>query len=137
MFERCIYFNLVTLTRKVGRVWQAEFDRLGLSPSHGYLLFAIVERPEAAQKDLGELLELDASTITRLVEGLEKKGLVEKISRGKGAKLAVTAAGKRAYFDIKQVMDALYEGMQKRFGPSHFKNFVNDLSEAKKTVKEG
>lgn len=136
MFDRCIYFNLVTLTRKVNKIWQQEFERLGLTPSHGYLLFAMKELPDATQKELSELMELDASNITRLIDGLVNRGLVEKTTRGKGARFSVTAEGKKTYRTVKKVMDSLYGDMQKRFGPEHFKNFVNDLHEAKQTIEE-
>lgn len=136
MFDRCIYFSLNTLTRKINKIWQQEFERLGLSPSHGYLLFAIAEQPEATQKDLSEMMELDASTITRLMDKLEHKGFIEKLSRGKGARFAVTHEGKTHYQAISKVMDALYANMQKRFGPEHFKHFVEDLHRAKQTLDE-
>ena len=136
MFDRCIYFNLVTLTRKVNKIWQQEFKRLGLTPSHGYLLFAMKELPEATQKELSELMKLDASNITRLIDGLENKGLVEKTARGKGAKFSITTEGQESYRTVKNVMDSLYGAMQERFGPEHFQSFVNDLHDAKQTIEE-
>ena len=136
MFDRCIYFNLVTLTRKISKIWQQEFERLGLTPSHGYLLFAIKELPGSTQKELGLLMELDASNITRLIDGLENKGLVRKTARGKGAKFSITAEGNEAYIAVKNTMDSLYASMQKRFGPQQFKGFVNDLNKAKQTILE-
>ncbi len=136
MFDRCIYFNLSTLTRKINKIWQLEFERIGLSPSHGYLLFAMTELPGASQKALGELVELDASTITRLIDGLEAKGYVKKVSRGKGAKFSVTPEGRKRYRSVKKVMDSLYSDMQVRFGAEHFKRFVDDLYNAKQTIEE-
>ena len=136
MFDKCIYFNLITLMRRVNRIWQKEFKRLGLTPSHGYLLFAMKELPDATQKDLSELMELDASNITRLIEGLENQGLVKKTTRGKGSRFTVTSEGRKAYRTVQKVMDSLYGSMQERFGPEHFKSFVSDLHEAKKVVEE-
>ena len=134
MFEKCIYFNLITLTRKVSKIWQQEFERLGLTPSHGYRLFAIKELPGSTQKELGLLLELDASNITRLIDGLENKGLVKKTSRGKGAKFSITAEGNEAYIAVKNTMDSLYASMQKKFGEKPFASFVSDLEKAKETI---
>lgn len=83
MFDECIYFNLSALTRKVTRIWEEEFGKLGLSPSHGYLLFAIAENPDASQKELGEIMELDPSTVTRFIDTLVSKGLAKKPVRGR------------------------------------------------------
>ena len=136
MFDDCIYFNLVTLTRRVSKTWQEEFERLGLSPSHGYLLFAIAENPKASQKELGELMELEASTITRFVDALAVKGLVEKKSRGKGAVIAMTPEGRKTYRDVKDAMDRLYRSMAEHFGNKRFRDFVGDLRQARESFTE-
>jgi len=136
MFNECIYFNLVTLTRKITKIWQEEFSRLGLFPSHGYLLFAMVKQPEATQKELSEVMELDASTITRLIDTLTTKGLVEKVTRGKGASFIVTAYGKKEYRKIKKTMNELYNHMQSHFGEEAFAEFVGHLYTARQLFKE-
>lgn len=136
MFDECIYFNLVTLTRRVSKTWQEEFERLGLSPSHGYLLFAIAENPKASQKDLGELMELDASTITRFVDALAAKGLVEKKSRGKGAVIAMTPEGRKTHRAVQAAMDRLYGAMAGHFGEKRFTAFVGDLRAARESFTE-
>lgn len=136
MFDQCIYFNLVTLTRKISRIWQQEFERLGLSPSHGYLLFAMAERPTASQKELSELMELDASTITRFIDTLAAKGLVEKTTRGKGAVFAITPEGKKTYRAVRKAMDGLYRSMQAHFGAKPFASFVQDVHKARQSFTE-
>lgn len=133
MFENCIYFNLTTLTRKISKIWQEEFERLGLSPSHGYLLFAIAETPDTTQKALSKVMELDASTITRFVDTLVHKGLIEKSSRGKGGTLKATPLGRREYHKIKKLMDALFQHMQGHFGRQEFAAFVGNLRKARQS----
>lgn len=136
MYDRCIYFNLATLTRKINRIWSDAFGRVGLSPSHGYLLGAIAESPEASQKDLGALMELDASTITRFMDALEAKGLIEKTSRGKGASFVVTREGRKAHRAVNKTMDELYHDMQAHFGATRFKILVEGLREARQSFEE-
>lgn len=136
MFDECLYFNLAALNRRIGKIWHDAFMRLGLSPSHGYLLFAIVEKPEASQKELSEILELDASTVTRLIDGLARKGMIDKTKRGKGATFNVTADGRRTYGNVKKTMDNLYAGMQKHFGARAFESFVDDLHAARRSFSE-
>ncbi len=134
MFDGCIYFNLSALTRKVTKIWEEEFAKLGLSPSHGYLLFAIAENPDAPQKELGEIMELDPSTVTRFVDALVVRGLAEKPVRGKGADIHLTADGKRRYRKIKKAMDALYGKMRDHFGEKEFGSFVEGLYEARRSL---
>lgn len=131
MFDRCVYFNLITLTRRISRLWQEEFQRLGLSPSHGYLLFAIAEESPVSQKQLSHILELDASTVTRFVDKLMAMDLVEKTSPGKGGRLSVTKQGRVVYRKVSRIMDGLYAQMQEHFGKEDFHDFVRRLRKAK------
>lgn len=135
MFSDCIYFNLSSLTRSVTDLWKDEFLKLGLSPSHGYLLFAMVEKPGEQQKDYGDLLDLDASTINRLVDGLISKGLVEKLGSGRGSSLLVTAEGKRLYRKIKKSMELLKSKMNEKLGNSRFKKLVEELAVMRTLIK--
>ena len=131
MFDSCLYFNLSSLTRRVTRIWDEEFKRLGLAPSHGYLLTAMAEHPGLSQKGLGELMDLDASTINRFVEVLVKKGLVEKTGTGKGSTLAVNRAGKREVRRIQKIMVSLMENMSDTLGKERFHNLVGDIHSAR------
>lgn len=133
MFDDCIYFNISALSRTISKIWQREFERLGLSPSHGYLLFAIVKSPGITQKELSELMELDASTITRFMDTLEQRSLIEKTSRGKGASFNVTEHGKKEYRKIKKAMDGLYTLMKDHFGEHNFADFVKNLHTARQS----
>ncbi|MBB6429316.1 MarR family winged helix-turn-helix transcriptional regulator [Algisphaera agarilytica] len=131
MFDRCVYFNLTTLTRKITRIWQDEFGRLGLSPSHGYLLKALSDTPGATQKDLSAAMELDASTITRFIDALSRQGLIEKSRAGKGAQTRITPAGRDAVERVEQLMDNLYLQMQGTFGKAELESFVGGLRQAR------
>lgn len=134
MFDHCIYFNLVTLNRKIGRVWQSEFEKLGLSTSQAYLLFALVQESELTQKDLGQLLELNASTVTRFVDDLVRKGLLEKVGKGKGSLIQVTSLGKKECRKIKKTMDLLFSKTQNQVGKSNFSSFVDGLHKMKQSL---
>lgn len=131
MFDRCVYFNLTTLTRKVTKLWQTEFGRLDLSPSHGYLLKAMSDEPDASQKDLSAAMELDASTVTRFIDALAQRGLIEKLSVGKGARYRVSPLGRRTVKRIDRLMDELYAQMQDTFGPKVLRDFVSQVQHAR------
>ena len=131
MYEKCIYFNLSTLNRKITKIWQDEFNLLGLSPSHGYLLSAMAEKPMATQKELSEIMELDASTITRFIDALSTKKLIEKVRTGKGAEFILTPEGIATSERANQLMNALFISMQDTLGKTKFKNLVDDLQQTK------
>jgi len=136
MYERCIYFNLSTLNRRITKIWQDEFHPLGLSPSHGYLLAAMAESPLATQKELSEMMELDASTITRFIDQLHNKSLIEKVSVGKGAKFSLTDQGISTSQRINELMNSLFTNMQQKIGEKELDSFVESLQQTKDIFKE-
>ena len=136
MYERCVYFNLSTLNRKITRIWQDEFSLLGLSPSHGYLLAAMAEKPLATQKELSEIMELDASTITRFIDALNRKKLIERVSTGKGAKFALTPKGITVSERTNELMNALFANMQETLGETELTNLIKNLQQTKEIFQE-
>ena len=78
MVERCLYFNINTLTRVVNRIWDDAFAELGLSPSHAYLLRLVLSQPGLTPKQINLELKLEKSTVTRFIDVLGKRDLYNK-----------------------------------------------------------
>lgn len=128
MFSKCIYFNIATLNRKVDKLWQEGFKRIGLSSSHAYLLFALGKEPELTQKDLCELMEFDASTVTRFVDTLVDKGLIDKEGKGRGSSIKLSLKGKHMIKRIDKTMQKLFEETEQKIGKKEFKSFINSTT---------
>ncbi|MFD2257006.1 MarR family winged helix-turn-helix transcriptional regulator [Luteolibacter algae] len=135
MFDGCLYFNLSSLTRSITEIWKLEFAKLGLSPSHGYLLFAMVENSGMQQKDYGDYLDLDASTVNRLIDALVRKNLVAKNGMGRSSEVYVTDEGRLEYRRIKKTMDTLRQKMIDSLGEERFDQLVGDLCAVRGTLK--
>jgi hypothetical protein len=69
-FAQCLYFTTNALARKVEKLAIESWKETGLSPSHAYVLFAVLEVPGIQPSAVAEQLQLQASTITRLVQKL-------------------------------------------------------------------
>ena len=67
----------------------------------------MVESSGEQQKDYGHHLDLNASTINRLIDSLVEKELAVKTGSGRGSEVSVTAEGKREYRRIKKTMEEL------------------------------
>lgn len=136
MYSNCVYFNLSTLNRRITKIWQDEFNLIGLSPSHGYLLSAMAEKPMATQKELSEIMELDASTITRFIDVLSTKKMIEKVSIGKGAKFTLTKKGSDVSDKANRLMNTLFSNMQNTLGKNEFTKLVDSLKQTKQAFQE-
>lgn len=95
MFEGCLFFNLNALVRDLNKVWDAQFDEVGLTPPLGYMLFAILNEPGLSQKELAQHLYLERSTVTRFLDSLEAKSLIKREAATEDARvIRVTASEK-------------------------------------------
>ena len=92
-FGACLLFAANALARSVTAIGEGEFAKLGLSYSHAYLLSEIAVNPGSTPTYLSETLLLSPSTITRLVEKLEIKGLARRETVGKNTMVFATETG--------------------------------------------
>ncbi len=137
MFTRCIYFNLNTLTRNINKLWDEAFKRHGLSPAHGYLLRAVLANPGMSQKELADELLLDPSTITRFIDALSTRRLVERRPSKDNARestVVPTARGKALHKELEQTGNELYKDMRKTLGARRFDNFVKELRAVRELI---
>ncbi len=82
-FGQCLYFTTSALARKVEKLAVESWKPVNLSPSHAYLLMAVLEEPGMQPGSLGRHLQLQPSTITRLIQKLEEKKLVVRTTEGR------------------------------------------------------
>ncbi|MCB0608116.1 MAG: MarR family transcriptional regulator [Lewinellaceae bacterium] len=80
---RCLYFSANALARAISRMAEDVFAGTGLHPSYAFLVMSINKYPGIPAGNLAEMMGLSPSTITRLIEKLEKKNLAKRISEGK------------------------------------------------------
>jgi len=78
MFDHCLYFNTTALARQLDREWTVAFKPFGLSPPQAFLLRAVLDKPGLAQRELASALVISRPTATRELDGLERKGLIER-----------------------------------------------------------
>ena len=138
MFERCLYFNVNALTRKVNRIWDDAFAKFELSPAHAYLLRLVLSTPGLSPKQISLELKLDKSTITRFLDALEKKGMIARKAGMSGDAreqgIYPTKKAEKIAVKLEQTGNELYQAMLKSIGGSELKSLVKDLREAKDRV---
>jgi len=127
MFERCLYFNLNELTRKINRIWDAAFAEFGLSPSHAYLLRLVLANPGLSQKDIAGELKLEKSTITRFINALVKQNLLVRNKSGRDTSILPTDEAKFLEIMLNNKGDELYKRMGEELGQDNLKRLVRAL----------
>ena len=78
MFDHCLYFNTTSLARVVEREWTKAFKPFGVTPSQGFMLRLVLARPGLSQFEIADDLTISRPTATRLIDGLQALGLIER-----------------------------------------------------------
>jgi len=90
MFDQCLYFNTSALARRLEREWTDAFEPFDLTPPQGFMLRAVMERPGLLQRELADVLSIARPTATRVLDGLEARGYVERHrTEGDGREVAI------------------------------------------------
>lgn len=105
---KCLYFTSGALARKVEKLAQQSWSKVGLSPSHAYLLMMAIDEPGIQPSVLAQHLQLQPSTVTRLIEKLEEKKLIVRTTEGKVTNVYPTPKGKEMMPRLRECVDDFY-----------------------------
>ncbi|MBI4911771.1 MAG: MarR family transcriptional regulator [Acidobacteria bacterium] len=94
---RCLFYSANALARGVTRLAEEAFAPSGLAPSLAFVLMSVNRHPGIQPKELARIMMLHPSTVTRLLEKLEGRGLLRRRSEGKAVFVHPSAAGKKVY----------------------------------------
>ena len=108
-YHQCLYFSSSAFARKIEKLAVEHWKPVGLAPSHGYLLMNVLDEPGIQPGALAQQLQLQPSTITRLIEKLEEKKLVVRTTEGKIANVYPTPKAKEIQGKLKDCVANFYK----------------------------
>ena len=125
---KCMYFVTNALARKIEKIATDSWSKVGLSPSHAYLLMLTINEPGIQPMTLSEELHLKPSTITRLVEKLEEKKLLVRTYEGKLTNVYPTPKAKELLPKLKQCVSDFYESYSSILGKEESAKLVQSMN---------
>ena len=132
-----LFFLTGALSRKLSNEADEVFATVGLSSSHALLLLLIHQNPGIRPSSLAEKLHLKPSTITRLVDKLERRQLVEKETEGRATSIACTSEGDDLSEVIKEKWNKLLQNKQENLGERYVEVLSEMIANAIDTLPEG
>ncbi|WP_353432995.1 MarR family transcriptional regulator [Polynucleobacter sp. MWH-UH23A] len=130
MFEQCLYFNTTSLARQLEREWTNAFKPFGLTPSQAFMLRVVLDKAPLLQSELALEMNISRPTATRGLDGLEKLGLIKRLTSEKDGREQEIHPTKRAV-DMKDAINAASGAITKRLkkvlGTNHFEDVVGQL----------
>lgn len=130
-----LYYTTTAFSREISSIAENAFMDLGLTPSDAYLIMVVNEKPNVQPTEISEKILLAPSTITRMIEKLEKRNIVTRTQEGKYTYVAVTTKGKDLYANILATWDEIHAVFTRKMDEDTVKLLVQNTSEAAKKLK--
>jgi DNA-binding MarR family transcriptional regulator len=127
-FSQCLYFTASSLARKTEKLAKESWKPLGISPSHGYLLMLTLEEPGIQPSLIAEQLQLQPSTVTRLLDKLEEMNLVHRITEGKITCVFPSNKAKSLHPQMKKCIMTFAENYQRILGQKESHSLVKTMA---------
>lgn len=89
------------------------WEKVELSPSHAYLLMIVIEEPGVSPGAMSKEMQLTPSTITRLIEKLEERKLVVRITEGKSTNVYPSPKAKQMLPKLKECLGDFVDAYSK------------------------
>ena len=110
---------------------------LDISMDQWMVLGPIWQLESPSQKDLGEICLRDKPTITRIIDSLEDKSLVVRVSDQidhRIKRVVLTKSGKQLFYDVLPIMEKTREEVRGKIPDEEIEIFKNVLSKIIKNL---
>ncbi|MGX7204054.1 MarR family winged helix-turn-helix transcriptional regulator [Enterococcus pingfangensis] len=106
-YERCAYFTAARYMRAVDKLTIDIFKPTGMAPAYSYIMFYLEDYGEVSITDVAAGLGYERTTVSRLVNKLEKEQLVYFNYHGRKSMVLVSDKGKQFLISANQCLDEL------------------------------
>jgi MarR family transcriptional regulator, organic hydroperoxide resistance regulator len=131
-----LYYTTTAFSREISAIAENAFADLGLTPSDAYLIMCVNEKPNIQPTEISEKILLAPSTITRMIEKLEKRDIVTRATEGKYTFVAPTAKGKDIYGSVIRKWDEIGAIFSQKLGDSTISSIIQFTTQAAEVLKK-
>lgn len=135
LLSNCLYFTAHHLARIINRMAEEEFGRIGLSPTYGFLMVAILENEGTTHNELSRVMHLMPSTMTRLIDKLVYKKLVVRKQDGRTVRIYATEAGRKLRGEIDEAWARLHDRYAKVLGREEGDRLTKEVYDAARLLE--
>ncbi|MGV6846572.1 MAG: MarR family winged helix-turn-helix transcriptional regulator [Lutibacter sp.] len=104
-----------------------EFALVGLTSSYAFLLMTVNEKQGIHPKEISFQMQLTPSTVTRLIEKLEYRGLVFRKHLGRITEVYSTEKGQNLQDNLKKAWLNLFERYTNVLGKEYTQNLTAEI----------
>jgi DNA-binding MarR family transcriptional regulator len=129
-FNQCLFFASAATARALARIADVHFKAFDLSPTQGFILISIREAPGINVSDLALVLALDASTVTKTLEKMAFKELVQRETINKNVRIFLTGKGEEREADARAAWKKTRLAYTKLVGETEVRKLCEALTAA-------
>lgn len=134
--ECCLFFTANSLARDITRMGEEEFASIGMTPSYAFLMMLAIDSPGISQKEISAGMNMAPSTVSRFIDALVRRGLLQKDVQGRTTYIHPTDKGIHLHENIKEVWRNLYERYSKILGKQSGEELTRLCLEASKKLQQ-
>lgn len=127
-----VCFKLGKVMRKVQRYYESSLASYEITPVQFYVLNALWENDGMKFKDLAKSVNIDGSTLTGILDRMERGGFVERRDDPEDRRsllVFLTEKAKRIGPTIISLAEKLDQGIKKQFSEEEFSTFLKVLEQ--------
>ena len=133
---QCINYLLTTAQHSVFQYLNGQLSEYDVTPSQYGVLSCLWQREFATPKQISEILCLETSTISGVLDRMQKKGLIDRVinrNDRREVRVVPTEKGKALEEPISKIIDEVNEEVLKCFTDEEVALLKNQL----RTIAEG
>ncbi len=123
-------------SRKISRHFDSYFKEYSLATSYVELILILFREETLSQNDLADEMNLAPSTITRFVNKLNKKGVVEKTKEGRTAVITLSGKGKELAVQLEKQHQKAVADLEETLGEKYVHTTKQLLQHGATLLKE-
>ncbi len=121
----CISANLRIMTRWVDTIYRKHLKAFGITESQLHILMVIEQYAPLPQSQIGRILQLERSTVSRDLQRLLSRNLVHKTHQGRRSLLVLSPFGVDFVQDLKPHWDQAMTEVKALLGSQGYAAFVD------------
>ena len=128
--SKYVCYKLSRVMRKVHRYYESCFSQYGITPAQFYVLSAVWENDGVKFKDLAKSLDMDGSTLTSILDRLERQDLLERRNDPDDRRsllVFLQIKAKQSLAEITCLAERLDQEIKERFSDEEFATFERVL----------
>ncbi len=114
LFQECICFSLGKVSRQMTRVYRERLAQYRLSQPQFFLLIALYEKDDVLITRLAEKVALDKSTLTGILDRLERDGLITRQAKPDDRRAIYVRLTERS-LSMRNDLTHIYEATNQQF----------------------